>query len=69
MFSKECKLHLKTANMTAIQHMVHALKIALKLQLLVPVIIIHSVAPRVFTTTASDTMKRILDDNQSNSSM
>ena len=55
--------------MTAMQHMVHALKIALKLQLLVPVIIIHSVAPSVFTTTASDTMKRILDDNQSNSSM
>jgi hypothetical protein len=69
MFSKQCKLHLKNTNMTAMQHMVHALKIALKLQLLVPVIIIHSIAPRVFTTTASDTMKRILNDNQSNSSM
>ena len=55
--------------MTAMQHMLHALKIALQLQLLVPAIIIHSVAPRVFATIASDTMKRILDDNQSNSSM
>ena len=63
MFSKQCKLHLKTANMTAMQHMLHALKIALKLQLLVPVIIIHSIAPRLFTTVASDTMKRILDDD------
>ena len=69
MFSKQCKLHLKNTNMTAMQHMVHAIKIALQLQLLVPAIIIHSVAPRVFTTIASDTMKRILDDNQSNSSM
>ena len=38
-----------------------ALKTALKLQLLVPALIIHSVAPRFFTTTATDVMKNILE--------
>ena len=52
MLSKQCKLHLKKANMTGVQHMIHALKIALKLQLLVPALIIHSVAPRLFPTIA-----------------
>jgi len=69
MLSKQCKLHLKKANMTGVQHMIHALKIALKLQLLVPALIIHSVAPRLFPTITSNTMKRILDDNQSNPSL
>lgn len=55
--------------MTGVQHMIHALKIAFKLQLLVPALIIHGVAPRLFPTIASTTMKRILDDNQSNPSL
>ena len=41
-----------------------ALLIALKLQLLVPVVIIHSVAPRFFTKTASNVMRNIVDDRQ-----
>jgi|TARA_B110000240_G_C13166185_1_gene311540 hypothetical protein len=60
MLSKQCKLHLKEADMRPMQHMIHALTIAVKLQLLVPAVIIHSVAPRLFATTASDTMKDIL---------
>ncbi len=48
--------------MTGWQHMKHALGIAFKMQLLVPIIIIHSVAPRFFKTTATDTMKRIIND-------
>lgn len=39
-----------------------ALKTAVKLQLLVPALIIHSVAPRCFTNTATTVMKDILKD-------
>ncbi len=60
MLSKKCKAHLSEAKMNPLQHMVHALTIAVRLQLLVPALIIHSVAPRWFATTASDTMKDIL---------
>ncbi len=60
MLSKQCKLHLKKAKMTPIQHMLHALTIAVRLQLLVPALIVHSIAPRLFSTIASDTMKDIL---------
>lgn len=60
MFSKKCKQHLADVGETGPQHMLVALKVAVKLQLLVPVLIIHSVAPRFFTTTASDAMRKIL---------
>lgn len=62
MFSKKCKEHLCEVNMTGPQHMLYALKIALKIQLLVPVLIIHSIAPRFFTTTATDVMRKIIND-------
>jgi hypothetical protein len=62
MFSKQCKAHLEEVNMSGWQHMKHALSIAFKMQMLVPVIIIHSIAPRFFKTTATDTMKRIIND-------
>jgi len=61
MFSKQCKLHLEKVGETGLQHMVKALKTAVKLQCLVPALIIHSVAPRFFTNTASHVMKDILD--------
>jgi hypothetical protein len=41
--------------------MATALKTAVKLQLLVPALIIHSVAPRCFTNTATDVIKDILE--------
>jgi hypothetical protein len=62
MFSKKCKQHLADVNETGLQHMIAALRVAVKLQLLVPALIIHSVAPRFFTKTASDTMKNILEN-------
>lgn len=62
MLSKQCKLHLKDVGETPLQHMGKALLIALKLQLLVPVVLIHSIAPRFFTKTASNTMRNILND-------
>ena len=62
MFSKECKKHLKEVEETGLEHMLSALKVAIKLQLLVPALIIHSIAPRFFTRTASDTMRNILNN-------
>jgi len=62
MLSKQCKLHLEEVGETGLQHMATALKTAVKLQLLVPALIIHSVAPRCFTHTASDVISKILKD-------
>ena len=64
MLSKKCKLHLEEVGETGLQHMGKALMVALKLQLLVPVVIIHSVAPRFFTKTATNTMRNILNDRK-----
>lgn len=61
MFSKQCKLHLEKVGETGTQHMLKALKTAVKLQCLVPALIVHSIAPRFFTNTASRVMKDILD--------
>tara|TARA_B100000927_G_scaffold226203_1_gene185902 strand:- start:138 stop:329 length:192 start_codon:yes stop_codon:yes gene_type:complete len=62
MFSKQCKAHLDEVGETGFQHMKQALKTAVKLQLLVPALVIHSFAPRFFTKTASNTMKKILNN-------
>ncbi len=64
MFSKQCKLHLESVDQTPLEHMKTALKTAVKLQLLVPALIIHSVAPRCFTNTATNVMRGILDGNK-----
>ncbi len=61
MLSKQCKLHLEEVGQTGLQHMAIALKTAVKLQLLVPALIIHSVAPRCFANTATNVMKDILE--------
>jgi hypothetical protein len=61
MLSKQCKLHLEEVGQTGLQHMAVALKTAVRLQLLVPALIIHSVAPRCFTHTATNVMKDILE--------
>ena len=62
MFSKECREHLNEGRETGLEHMLSTLKVAIKLQLLVPALIIHSIAPRFFTRTASDTMRNILNN-------
>ena len=61
MLSKKCKLHIEEVGETGFQHLVKALKIALRLQLLVPILVIHAFAPRFFTKTATKTIKEILD--------
>jgi TRAP-type C4-dicarboxylate transport system permease large subunit len=60
MLSKRCREHLKEADESALQHMRHSLGVAIRLQLLVPVVIIHAIAPGIFTKTASNAMKDIL---------
>ena len=60
MLSNKCKLHLKEVNETGLQHMVHALWVAVRLQLVIPALIIHAFAPSFFTHTASNMMKSIL---------
>lgn len=62
MFSKKCKEHLKDVKENGLQHMVSALKIAVKLQILVPVLIVHAIIPCLFTQTASKMMKDILEN-------
>ncbi len=62
MFSKECKAHLEEKGETGLEHMKAALKTAVKLQLLVPALVVHSVAPRFFKDTATKVIKDILED-------
>ena len=61
MLSNKCKLHLKEVDETGLQHMLHALWVAVKLQLLVPAIIVHAFAPRFFTKTGTNVMRKIID--------
>jgi len=62
MFSGKCKEHLDEVGMTGRQHMRRAIKTAILLQLCVPALVIHSIAPRYFPNTASDVIKNILKE-------
>jgi len=64
MLSNKCRLHLKEVNETGLQHMIHALWVAVRLQLVIPALIIHAFAPRYFTHTASNLMKNILKERK-----
>ena len=64
MLSKQCRAHLDEVGETGLQHMRQAFKTAVKLQLLVPALIIHGVAPRFFTHTATDVMTKILENRR-----
>ena len=64
MLSNKCKLHLKEVNETGLQHMVHALWVAVRLQLVIPALIIHAFAPSFFTHTTSNMMKSILKERK-----
>lgn len=52
------------AGETGLEHMCYAFKTAVRLQLLVPALLIHGLAPRLFTNTASNVMKDILKDRK-----
>ena len=62
MFSKKCKAHLKEQKETGMQHMFHAINTAIKLQLLVPLLLIHAVVPGLFTDRGTTVIKDILKD-------
>jgi hypothetical protein len=64
MFSKKCKKHLQEKEETATEHMFHALWTALRLQLLVPMLIIHAFAPRFFTDKGTTVIQDILKDRK-----
>jgi hypothetical protein len=62
MFSSKCKEHLDEVGMTGSQHMKRALKSAVLLQMCVPALVLHSIAPRYFPNTASNIMRDILSE-------
>ena len=62
MFSKQCKAHLEEVGETGFGHMKGAFKAAIQLQLVIPALLIHGVAQRLFVNTASNVMKDILKD-------
>ncbi len=64
MISKKCKEHLDEVGESALCHMLHALKVSLKMQLLVFVVIVHAFIPRFFTRTATNSMKKIIENRQ-----
>ena len=64
MFSKKCKLHLQEQNETGLEHMFHAIKTAVRLQLLVPLLLIHAVVPRLFTDKGTTVIQDILKDRK-----
>ena len=64
MFSKKCKQHLRDQDETGLEHMFHAIKTAVRLQLLIPLLLIHAVAPGLFTDRGTTVIKDILDDRK-----
>jgi len=63
MFSTQCKLHLSKVKMTRWEHFRHAINISWRLQKASIAVLIHALAPRFFETTASDTCKKIIEEN------
>ena len=64
MFSKKCKQHLRDQDETSLEHMFHAIKTAVRLQLLIPLLLVHAVAPRFFTDRGTTVIKDILEDRK-----
>jgi|TARA_B110000305_G_scaffold219598_1_gene260710 hypothetical protein len=61
MFSKQCKAHLEEIKLGPIAHLIRAWKIGFTFLLLFPVMIIHGLVPRWFTTTATDYMSKLMN--------
>ena len=60
MISNACRAHLKQVNETGLQHMFHSYKTAFLLLICIPMLLIHGIAPRFFTNTTTNILKRIL---------
>jgi hypothetical protein len=55
---------LQTQNETGLEHMFHAIKVAIKLQLLIPLLLIHAVVPGLFTDRGTTVIQDILKDRK-----
>ena len=64
MFSKKCKQHLRDQDETGLEHMFHAIKTAVRLQLLIPLLLIHAVVPGLFTDRGTTVIQDILKDRK-----
>lgn len=59
MLSQQCKWQLESEGKTGAQHFKDAVKTAVKLQILVPALIVHAVAPRCFAEMSEDVINRM----------
>lgn len=59
---EKSKEHLKDVSESYVKHMIGSLKIAVKLLLLIPVLLVHAVIPGLFKKTTTDALENILDD-------
>ena len=55
---------MQTQNETGLEHMFHAIKVAIKLQLLIPLLLIHAVVPGLFTDRGTTVIQDILKDRK-----
>lgn len=60
MLSKQCKLQLQQENKTPAQHFKDAVQTAAIMQIMVPAVLLHSVAPRCFAKTSEEIISKIL---------
>jgi len=56
--SKQCKLQLRAENKSPQQHFKDAIRRAVRMQLLVPALLIHAIAPRCFSSIAKKEIDR-----------
>lgn len=61
MLSQQCKWQLEAEGKTGAEHFKDAVKTAVKLQLLVPALLVHAVAPRFFVEMSEDAINRMTD--------
>ena len=61
MLSNQCKLQLEAEGKSGAEHFKDAVKTAAKLQMLVPALLVHALAPRFFVEMSEDAIRRMTD--------
>lgn len=61
MLSQQCKWQLESEGKTGAEHFKDVVKTAVKLQFLVPALLVHAVAPRFFVEMSEDVINRMAD--------
>lgn len=59
MFSKKCKQHLKENEMTALEHLMFAWKLAWQCKKTAGALFVHGLAPRFFQHYATNSIKKM----------